>query len=97
MFELGVALLVLPFWVWMFIDCSQYEYHRVNWSLALILLNIPGAVLYFGMRWLPRHFKGITYRTNRLLHHQQLRQLKAVAKRQGRPIHYIELGRLYVT
>ena len=95
MLEIGLALLVLPFWGWMFVDCAQNEYHRTNWSLALILLNVLGAILYFFMRWLPRHSKGFTYRVNRLVYRQQLRRAKAAVKHMGKPIHYVELGRLY--
>ena len=54
-----IGLLVVGFWLWMLIDLSNDQYlsqkEKNNWFLALILLNIFGAVWYYLVEYRPRH------------------------------------------
>ena len=93
--EVIFSLIALPFWCWMFYDCTRHEYHRTNWCVALILLNVIGAVYYFLVRWLPRHSSVVTYRINRWAYRDQLRQLEAEARNIGKTPQFLRLGQLY--
>jgi hypothetical protein len=47
----------LAFWVWMIVDCINYEKdanNRTPWLLVVVLAGILGALLYCFIRKLPR-------------------------------------------
>ena len=58
--ELLIIILLLggvAFWVWMIADCATKEEgdsSKVAWMLAIILVGVVGAPLYFFERKLPR-------------------------------------------
>ncbi len=48
--------MVLPiFWLWMLFDCIKNEPDRGLWLWIMIILNFPGAFLYFIIRKLPQY------------------------------------------
>jgi hypothetical protein len=49
-----VAFAVSGFWMLMIFDCLRNERDRQTWLWLLIFLNLPGALIYFMARVLPR-------------------------------------------
>lgn len=91
-----LAFCVLPFWGWMLYDCTKREINRTEWCLAIFVLNVVGALLYFGMRWLPRHVPAMNYRVKRWAYRERLRQLTIEAKHVGKAAQFFRLGEAYV-
>ena len=57
LFFLPIGLFALAFWVWMIVDCAQYETEgstKIAWLLVILLAGVIGAPLYFFIRRLPR-------------------------------------------
>ncbi len=54
-----IGLLLAGFWLWMIVDLANNEYlskeSKNNWFLALILLNVIGAVWYYLVEYRPRN------------------------------------------
>jgi hypothetical protein len=44
----------MAFWMLMIFDCARYEPDRQTWLWILLFINVPGAVIYFIARHLPR-------------------------------------------
>lgn len=53
-FPCPVPLLGIAFWVWMLVDCVLREPDRLLWILLIAFLNVPGAAIYFFVRYIPR-------------------------------------------
>jgi len=57
-FLIVVGLLGTVFWIWMLIDCIQYERNdsndKVVWLLIIIFTHFIGALVYFFIRRRPR-------------------------------------------
>jgi len=52
-----VCLAITAFWIWMIVDCAQYETDgttKIVWLLVILLAGFIGAPLYFFVRKLPR-------------------------------------------
>jgi hypothetical protein len=49
-----LALATTIFWVWMLVDCAQYETSenssKIVWILVILFTHILGAILYFCIR-----------------------------------------------
>lgn len=48
---------IFAFWVWMIVDCANYEKEgstKIAWLLVILLAGIIGAPLYYLIRKLPR-------------------------------------------
>ena len=54
-----IGLLLLGFWLWMIVDLANNTYlpreSKNNWFLALILLNVVGALWYYLVEYRPRN------------------------------------------
>jgi membrane protein DedA with SNARE-associated domain len=50
----AISFALLAFWLWMLIDCLQYEKNEENqklvWTLVIIFTNWIGALIYFFVR-----------------------------------------------
>ena len=98
----GLGILGTLFWIWMLYDCVQNEPDRSTWLWLLIILNLPGAVVYFLSRVLPRlgvssprgpdlpALKGIGRWTRR----QELWNAESAAKSVGTAHHWTVYGTL---
>ncbi|MDP4643286.1 MAG: PLD nuclease N-terminal domain-containing protein [Opitutales bacterium] len=49
-----ISISFLAFWIWMLVDCLQYEKNEENqkliWILVIVLTNWIGALIYFFVR-----------------------------------------------
>lgn len=56
---LFISLPLIGFWLWMVIDLTNNDYlsreSKNNWFLAIIFLNIFGAVWYYLVEYRPRN------------------------------------------
>ncbi len=86
---LGVGL-----WIWMLVHCARNDPERGTWMWILFFLNIPGAILYFIVRWLPTREKGSLPFMKRFTSGRHLARLEAAARRIGNPHQFVELGDL---
>jgi len=54
-----IGLLLAGFWLWMIVDLANNEYlskeSKNNWFLALILLNVFGAIWYYLVEYRSRN------------------------------------------
>ena len=55
----AIGLLLAGFWLWMIVDLTNNQYlskeSKNNWFLALILLNVFGALWYYQVEYRPRN------------------------------------------
>ena len=55
----ALGLLLAGFWLWMIVDLANNKYlskeSKNNWFLALILLNVFGALWYYLVEYRPRN------------------------------------------
>lgn len=80
------------FWVWMIFDCARNDPERNTWLFILILLNIPGAILYFLIRRLPQlNLPGSPY-FRRWSRRQDLWNAEAAVRNIGKAHQYVALG-----
>jgi hypothetical protein len=81
------------FWLWMVIHCVRNDLERGMWLWILFLFNLPGAVIYFFVRWLPgaRIGSGASF-LNRWTKRRQLPRLEAAARNIGNCHQFVELG-----
>lgn len=60
-----VGLLGSVLWIWMIVDCVQYERsdsnNKIIWVLIILLTHVVGAIIYFFMRRQPRVRQGQPY------------------------------------
>jgi hypothetical protein len=82
------------FWVWMIFDCARRDPDRNTWLFILILLNVPGAILYFLIRRLPQlHLPGSPY-FRRWSRRQDLWNAEAAVRNIGKAHQYVALGNI---
>ncbi|HEY9848212.1 MAG TPA: tetratricopeptide repeat protein [Leptolyngbyaceae cyanobacterium] len=89
-----VALLTTGFWLFMIYDCVQNERERNTWLWILILLNFPGAVIYFLTRKLPRMDVAVPKYFTRWTRSRELWIAEADARNIGKAHQFIVLGNL---
>ena len=90
------GLLTVVFWMWMIYDCVQYERNRDRntWLWLLILLNFPGALVYFVARWLPRASLPMPRFVGRWARRDDLWQAEAAAMNIGKAHQFVTLGNI---
>jgi hypothetical protein len=58
LFVVVLSLACSAFWIWMLIDCAVKESSEGNdklmWILIIVLVGIPGAIIYYFVRRAPR-------------------------------------------
>ena len=89
---LGVAGLVL--WVWMLVHCIRRDSDRRTWLWLLIFLNIPGAILYFFMSYLPQRRAAPPQLFGRWRRRREIWQAEMAARHIGNAHQYVELGEI---
>jgi len=55
---LMLVVAAVAFWLWMLVDCANYETEgstKLAWLLIILFLGVIGAPLYFFLRKAPRH------------------------------------------
>ncbi|HYG76651.1 MAG TPA: hypothetical protein VEK08_16730 [Planctomycetota bacterium] len=52
------AIALLGFWTWMGWETLRTRPREVAWQLIVLLLPVIGAVVYFGVRYIPRQLRG---------------------------------------
>ena len=80
------------FWFWMLYDCFRNEPERDLWIWLVIILNVPGAVLYFLARYLPRLLGSPPPFLGRWLRRRELWRAEAAVRNIGNPHQFVELG-----
>lgn len=54
-----IGLPLIGFWLWMIVDLSNNDYlpreTKNTWFLALVFLNVFGALWYYMVEYRPRH------------------------------------------
>jgi hypothetical protein len=56
---LMLVLVGVAFWLWMLVDCANYESEgstKLAWLLIILFVGVIGAPLYFFLRKLPRKY-----------------------------------------
>ena len=89
-----VYLLPTIFWMWMIWECVRYDPERYTWIWLLILLNFPGAVIYFFARRLPALNLPTSKRWQRRLRRDELWNAEAAAQNIGNAYQFVNLGKL---
>lgn len=87
-------LLPTAFWIWMMADCLLYEPDRNRWIWLLVVLNAPGAVVYFLVCKAPRMRIPIPSYFGRWTRQQELRNAEAMARNLRNAHQYGLLGNL---
>jgi hypothetical protein len=94
--SLGILGTVL--WISMIYDCVTNEPERNVWLWILIILNLPAALLYFFVRFLPRanlsFAAGRGSALGRFTRRRELQAAELAAQSVGTAHHWVELGRL---
>ena len=92
-----ITLLIFTFWVCMFCSCFHYERQqtRLLWILIMICLNVGGAIIYCGLRWLPYVLLRHNSVAKRLKLQKDLRQAISDIRRFGKASQYVKLGHIY--
>jgi hypothetical protein len=89
---LGLAATV--FWIWMIVDCARHERDRHVWLWIVLILYLPGALVYFLVRVLPRmnlHVPGLAALSGR---RRRIFEAEAAARKVGNAWHHVKLGDL---
>ena len=91
-----LGLLTVAFWMWMIYDCVQHEHNRDRntWLWLLIILNFPGAIVYFIARWLPRAALPTPNFFRRWAYRDRLWQAEAAAMNIGKAHQFVTLGNI---
>lgn len=94
--EQPIALLAGGLWVWMLIHCARNDPERNVWLWLLFIGNVPAAVIYFFVRWLPgARLSGGSTLWDRWKKARQIPRLEAAARRIGNAHQFVELGEAY--
>lgn len=97
------VLLVLgtAFWIGMLIECYRNEPDRTLWGLLILFFNVPAAVVYALVRFLPRHVDTFPILTgfnrrflNRWTRKSDLWQAEAAVRHIGKEQQYLELAQI---
>ena len=90
------ALLSAGLWVWMLIHCARNDPERNMWLWILFIGNLPAALIYFLVRWLPQaRFSDNSSLLNRWKRGRQIPRLVAAARNIGNAHQFVELGDAY--
>lgn len=88
-----ITLLFGGFWVWMLVHCLRNDPERNLWLWILLVGNVPGAFVYFIVRWLPgaRVSNGPSI-FSRWSRSRQIPRLEAAVRNIGNAHQFVELG-----
>lgn len=88
-----LVLLPAAFWIWMLVHCARHDPERGLWLWILFIGNVPAAVIYFLIRWLPgaRISSGSTL-WGRWSRRRQIPRLEAAARSIGNAHQFVELA-----
>jgi hypothetical protein len=90
------ALLAGALWVWMLIHCARNDPERNMWLWILFIGNVPAAVIYFLVRWLPgARLSGGSTLLGRWSKGRQIPRLEVAARNIGNAHQFVELGEAY--
>jgi hypothetical protein len=91
-----LALLAGALWVWMLIHCARNDPERNMWLWILFIGNVPAALIYFLVRWLPgaRLSRGSSL-LGRWTRSRQIPRLEVAARNIGNAHQFVELGEAY--
>ena len=90
------ALLAGGLWVWMLIYCARNDPERNMWLWILFIGNVPAAVIYFLVRWLPgARLGGASSLLGRWTRGRQIPRLEVAARNIGNAHQFVELGEAY--
>ncbi len=87
-----VTLIASGFWMLMIFDCVRNDPEKGTWLWILILLNIPGAVIYFLVRRLPYLHIPMPAQVKRWTYRSKLWDAEAAAKNIGNAHQFVALG-----
>jgi hypothetical protein len=90
----GFGLVMTGFWLFMIYDCIRNEPERQTWLWILLIVNVPAAIIYFLMRWLPRNHIPLPNYFQRWTRKRELWMAEAQAKNIGKAYQYVNLGNL---
>ena len=88
----ALTFLMTGFWMLMLFDCIRNDPERRTWLWILILLNIPGALLYFLIRRLPSLSIPLPPQFKRWTHRKQIWDAEAAVRHIGKPYQFVNLG-----
>jgi hypothetical protein len=90
------GLAAQAFWIWMIIDCIMNDPDRFIWLWVILLLNFPGAVIYFMARK-PMSMKGMTPRfLAGFMRGKETAEAQYTARNVGNSYNYMKLGDIYL-
>ena len=92
LFSCCLYVLGFAFWVWMLVDCISREPERWLWVWLVFLLNIPGALIYFFVRWLPRRRLRPPRFMGRWVRRREILRAEADARSIGNAHQFVLLG-----
>jgi hypothetical protein len=87
-----LALLGGGFWMLMIFDCVRNEPDKNTWLWLLVLLNVPGAMIYFAARKLPQMNLPQPKSFKRYSMRQNLWNAEAAVRNIGKVHQYVGLG-----
>jgi hypothetical protein len=96
LFYQPLGLLFPAFWLWMLIHCARHDPDRGMWLWILFIGNVPAALVYFVVRWLPgaRVATGSSV-FKRWTKRRQIPRLESAARSIGNAHQFVELGEAY--
>lgn len=86
-----LAVIGAGFWAWMLVHCVRNDPERNVWLWVLVILNVPGAILYFIVRWLPDR-RVSRPGLSRWTRGRVIAQREAAARNIGNAHQWVELG-----
>ncbi|HLJ12026.1 MAG TPA: tetratricopeptide repeat protein [Planctomycetaceae bacterium] len=91
-----IALVAGGLWIWMLIHCARHDPERNLWLWILFIGNVPAAVIYFLVRWLPgaRLSSGPSLMA-KWSKRRQIPRLEVAARNIGNAHQFVELGEAY--
>lgn len=89
-----IYLLPTIFWMWMIWECIRYDLERSTWIWLLILLNFPGAIIYFFARRLPNMNFPVSKHFQRCFRRNELWDAEAAALNIGNAYQFVMLGKI---
>jgi hypothetical protein len=86
----------MGFWVLMLVDCVRHEPDRQIWLWLIIFLSVPGSIIYFVVRVLPRQNVPLPSFFKRWTMKQKLWNAEAGVRNIGKAHQHITLANLLV-
>ena len=87
-------LVAIAFWLWMLVDCILHDRDRYVWLWLILFLNLPGALLYFFIAYVPRLKAAPPRALGRWLRRRELQLAESDVRTIGNPKHFVALADL---